>query len=452
MSFSFRKAQTDLTCSVTNLVMASLPVIGSMLMSKLMHIADRTMLAHFSLEAFNGATVAIQFADVFYLPLLSLASMSEVFVGQMNGQRQFERTHVPILQIILFLTLAWAVIFPFAWTLTPAQIPEALRASGVSYFRVDLASLPIYIVFSTLTAFFVGTRRPNVILPAVLVSNGVNILLDWVLIFGHFGLPAMGALGAALATSVASLAAVVVLALFFVNPYNAENYGTRRITFDAPLLRQHLKIGAPYAFSEFVEMIVWAALTALLAKVSAADLTINNIALVMWTFFMFLTEGFQKGVIALASNAIGAGRAHLLPRLLRSMGKVTFFFAGLSALPFLVFVQSIVSGGFDIHDLELMQPFRIVFFLLWVSMVACVIVHSCLEGILSAGGDTRFVMIIRMTSIAIAAFIIGVCTATNTLSVYVSWWVTICQQVLNGICFYIRYKRGHWRHSLVGPV
>lgn len=435
-----------------NLIVASLPVIGSMLMSKLMHVADRTMLAHYSLEAFNGATVAIQFADVFYLPLLSLASISEVFVGQMNGQRQFERTHVPILQIILFLTLAWAVMLPFAWTWTPSQIPETLRASGTSYFHVGMASLPIYIVFSTLTAFFVGTRRPNVILPAVLVSNVFNILLDWILIFGHFGLPAMGALGAALATSVASLAAVIVLALFFVSPYNAENYGTRRITFDAPLLRQHIKVGAPYAFSEFIEMIVWAVLTALLARVSEADLTLNNIALVMWVFFMFLTEGFQKGVIALASNAIGAGRAHLLPRLLRSMGKVTVFFAGLSALPFLVFAAPIISAGFEIHQPELLLPGRIVFFLLWVSMVACVIVHSCLEGILSAGGDTRFVMVIRMISIAIVATIIGVCTVAGCLNVYVSWWATICQQVFNGVCFYVRYKRGHWRHNLVAPI
>lgn len=414
-----------------------------------MHITDRIMLAHYSLEALNGATIAIQFADIFYLPLLSLASISEVFVGQMNGRRQFERTHVPILQVILFLTLAWAVLFPFSWVFAPKLIPEAWHASGCPYFHVDMASLPIYIAFSTLTAFFVGTRRPNAILPAVLVSNVFNIGLDWLLIFGHGGLPAMGALGAALATTIASAAAVIVLALFYISPYNAENYGTRCLTFDAPLLRQQLKVGAPYALSEFIEMMVWAALTALLARVSEADLTINNVALVMWIFFMFLTEGFQKGVIALASNCLGAGKEAFLPRLIRSMGLMALAFAGLSALPLLVFAKLLVTQGFAITDPSLLVPFRDIFLLLWLSMIGVILVHSCLEGILSAGGDTQFVMAIRMMSIAAIALVIGLCWKMGRLSVYVSWWVTIGQQVFNGLCFYLRYRSGRWKHMLV---
>lgn len=112
------------------------------------------MLAHYSTEALNGAMVAMQAGDVlYYLPVLSLASISAVFVGQMNGKHQFEKTSTPIFQIIAFLTTIWALIIPFILYYTPTIIPESLHKSGCPFFIIRIAVIPIYAAFTALTAF-----------------------------------------------------------------------------------------------------------------------------------------------------------------------------------------------------------------------------------------------------------------------------------------------------------
>lgn len=94
--------QTRIDCSVANLLSVSLPVILSMLSGTLMQVLDRAMLSHFSSHAMDGATFASQLLDLFLLPMLSFATVSEVFVGQLNGARQFKRTSTPVVQMALF--------------------------------------------------------------------------------------------------------------------------------------------------------------------------------------------------------------------------------------------------------------------------------------------------------------------------------------------------------------
>jgi MATE family multidrug resistance protein len=245
-----KRTQTELSCSVESLLAASLPMIISLLSGTLMHLSDRAMLAYYSLTAMNAAALAQQAGNIILFPLLCFATISEVFVGQFNGAKLFHKTSLPILQNILFLMLCCAWVCPLAYKHCHWVISPALYADGAPYFAVAMFIIPFTLIHSSFSSFFIGTRRPNIILYSVLIANIMNIGLDWLFIFG-FGdiIPAMGARGAAIATLISTIVSAIILLYCFLSKYNAMHYNTRRISFDKHLLKKNIFLGLPFSFS-----------------------------------------------------------------------------------------------------------------------------------------------------------------------------------------------------------
>ncbi|MDR1907836.1 MAG: hypothetical protein LBQ43_03160 [Holosporales bacterium] len=442
--------QSDLSCSISNLMAMSLPVIISVLSGTLMYTMDRVLLAHYSLEAMNGAGFAHQVVDIFVLPFLSFAAISEAFVGQFNGARQFKKASDPIMQIAISLICGWVVVFPFAICSRSFFIPASVYSEGNPYFCIGMIMIPFQIINSSISAFFVGTRRPKVILTAVLTANILNLVLDWAFIFGVGPIPPMGAKGAAIASLIATITSAIILGALFFNHYNAQNYDTRHMNFDWVILKRNLYIGAPYALSEFIEMSIWVTVLLLLEHISMDAVTLQNVGVTIWVFLAFISEGLQKGVMSLASNCIGAGKDILIRRLVRSMMWITCIWAVVSAVPLLLYPDPLLGFAFNITEATLLKDYRVLLFLLWLSYIFLLLSFSCLGGILSSGGDTKFVTCVKISSIFSCVVIpVGAFVYFGELTALTSWWLCVFQQIFNGIFFYKRFKKGTWKHNMV---
>jgi MATE family multidrug resistance protein len=450
MLFDTKIARTDLSCSISNLFATSLPMILSTLTGTIMHTFDRVLLSHYSVESMNGAALACHVLECLALPLLTYATISEVFVGQYNGAAQFKKTSIPVFQITIFLLAILAVATPIALKYGRTFIPSALYKEGFAYFFWGLLTVPFQIMGASIAAFFVGTRRSATIFSSVAVANVLNVILDIPFIFGWWIIPAMGAKGAAIASLIASVVSVMMLLYFFLNEYNSENYNTRHICIDWQLLWKNLTIGSPIAISELVEMIVWVALINILAAVSIASVTVHNIAITLWIFFVFVTDGFQKGVIALASNCLGAGKDFFIKKLIRSMGVITLVFAICSS-SVLVFLQEVVVRYiFGINDPVVIAQAKPVLILLWMTLTLILIVQCCLHGILSSVGDTKFLTYVRCSTIILFLGVpILIFSHYGRLTVQISWLLCVIQYSVNGAFFYWRYKSGKWKNKLI---
>jgi MATE family multidrug resistance protein len=441
---------TDISCSVPNLLAISLPVICSIMSGTLMYIFDRILLAHYSVEAMNGAGVAHWGTDLFLLPLLSFAAISEVFVGQFNGARQFKKASDPIMQIAVFLILVWVIILPIALYLRKYFIPASLWQEGNPYYCIGMIMIPFQVINSSISAFFIGTRRPNIILIATLIANTINCTLDYFFIFGIGPIPPLGAKGAALGSLIAIITSAGILGASFFNSYNSQNYDSRHLSVDFKILTRNIRLGAPYALSEFFELSFWLILLLFLEKISMDAVTIQNVGCAIWVLFTFISEGFQKGVMGLASNCLGAGKDILIRRLLRSMLWITFWFAIFSAIPLLFYPEQLIEAAFKITAPRLMADIKVLLLLMWLSYIILLVSHSCMGGILSSGGDTTFVTIVKMSSV-LFCLIIPVCIfySRGELTALTGWWLGIFQITFNGIFFYGRYRDGKWKSNVI---
>jgi MATE family multidrug resistance protein len=294
------------------------------------------------------------------------------------------------------------------------------------------------------------------ILSSVIIGNIVNIMLDYVFIFGVSGfggsgvIPPMGAAGAALATLVGAAISLAIMVVLYFNDTNAENYGTRHIRIDTKILKKNVMLSTPYAAALMIDMGTWVMVTNTLAKVSIEEVTTNSACLTIWTFLIFILEGLQKGVVALASNCIGAKVEYRIATLIRSVIKISMCTALFTMLLFVVFPGVIFKFCFGIENFKSLPNCQIILLVQWVSFSIITFSSGGLIGVLRAGGDENFITLIRTTSFSIFVIIpVVVASSLGVMTTLVSWSLGAVNIVIAATCFWLRYKSGRWRRVLV---
>jgi MATE family multidrug resistance protein len=445
------EVEARVNCSVASVVSVAFPIVLSLLSSNLMHLFARSLLAHFSITEMNGAAIAQQASNIILLPLLCFATISEVFVGQFNGAKAFRKASIPILQIIVFLLACCCFVCPLSVFFCRFLIPENLYHVGYPYFIVCMLIAPFQVIQSSVASFFVGTRRPSVIFYSVLFANIINIALAYFLIFGVDGvLKPLGAKGAAYATLISTIISSGVLLGVFLSHSNAIIYETRSFHFDSAILKKTIALGLPFAISHALEMCIWASLAKVLASVSVIEVTIQNVCVTLLNFFIFFADGVQKGGVALSSNCIGANQKDLISNLISSLVKVSLLVCLLIAIPLLFFPEISLKFVFNIFDLQLIAKAKPVLAVLWGCLSLIMISSTCFGGILNSGGDARFIILIRISVMVLCVAVpASILHHLGHFSAFKSWSLGIVQQLINGICFYLRYKSGSWNHNLI---
>ena len=310
----------------------SWPLILGLLSGSIMMFADRVFLGNYDLAALNAAANAgMAFFSMFILPMV-IASISEVFVGRLNGEGQKEKVGEPVWQMIWFSLMT----IPFFTIGGRLLVPLFSYGSANVHLEADYFILSCdFGVFWTLTGaligFYVGLGRPQVVMVCTFAANLLNILLDYLLIFGIWIFPEMGVKGAALATGIAMASQTLFFGLGFLSSKSRATYKTQNFAFDWPLFSECIRIGVPAGLGRFMEVIAHTFFFRIISYTGELQMTIVAMVQSIYVLISFSSEGLCKAVTAIASNLIGAKRLDLVGRVIRSAmvqhTLVTFAFA-----------------------------------------------------------------------------------------------------------------------------
>ncbi|MCA9239410.1 MAG: polysaccharide biosynthesis C-terminal domain-containing protein, partial [Planctomycetales bacterium] len=185
----------------------SAPLVVSALSWTVMTFIDRVMLKHVSGEAMSAAFSA---GTVWFTTLclpLGVCMYASTFVSQYHGARQPERIGPSVWQgvwlALLFTPLLLAII-PFAPAFFSGvnHSAETMR-NEVIYFQVLMWGAPAMLAAQSLSSFYSGRGQTNVVMAVDAFFAVVNLVLDYLLIYGHAGFPVMGIAGAGWGTVIA---------------------------------------------------------------------------------------------------------------------------------------------------------------------------------------------------------------------------------------------------------
>lgn len=437
--------------SVKELWTISFPLILSMLSINVMTFVDRLILAKYDTSAMNAAVVAGLVFSIFQFGAMGIASVSEVFVGQFNGANKLQRIGEPVWQMIWFSLMTAFLFLPLGLWAGKYFIPiPEYHDQGIPFFRWLMIFGPAFPLVAALSSFFVGRGRVKLVMITTILSNVLNISLDFLLIFGvEPGIPPLGASGAAIATGVSQAVQAVLLLAVFLRRRHREKHGTGEWIFKPRFFWQVLKIGFPTAMSSIIELSAWSVLAQLLASVSAAHITVYSIGDSFFVLFTFGFWGLQKGITTVVANYIGAERENLISSCLLSGIKIVFAIMLIFTVPLFFFPEVLVKlflNG-DISpatNAEVMSYATNAMRWLWVYFILDAI-SWLVCGVLTAAGDTTFVMIMN----SISAWVFSIVPTYIVIghlggSPIATWMLCALYGLLNTLSFFLRFRSKRW--------
>ncbi len=298
---------------VRALLMLGLPLIGSNLAQMILHVTDTVMLGWYGVEAL--ASVVLGASTFFILFILgagySIAMMGMVASALGAGEEAQVRrdTRMTMWHSILF----GVAVMPVLWWSDPVlralgQKAE-LAALAQDYLRIAGLGLIPALLVSTLRSYLSALERTQVVLWATLAGAVVNVILNWMLIFGNWGAPELGVRGAAVATLVTQTVTALILA-----GYAARQPASRRFEIfrrfwrpDWPAFARVWRLGWPVGLTGLAEGGLFNASALMMGWVGTVELAAHGIAIQAAALSFMVHLGLSNAATVRAGRAEGRG-------------------------------------------------------------------------------------------------------------------------------------------------
>jgi MATE family multidrug resistance protein len=445
--------QTQLTRKVA--VLAA-PLILQNLSYTLLGVTDTFFVSRVSTEAV--AAVGLAGTVFFALMLLfrSTAGSSVIFVGKAHGAKDaaaigraiWHCLNMIALLSVVTLALPWLFTAIFQWA-APADNP-LVRQLGTSYLQIRAFEVPFVMFNAVVWGFLVGRGNSRTPMLLAWLQVAANILLDWLLVFGRLGLPALGVSGAALATVLANVLIALVSAWILWRP-ESHRFGTqlfRRSSLSE--LRDIIAIGLPMGLGDFIEIASFSAFFALIGRISTESLAANNIALQYMSISFTMGIAVAQASSSLVAQALGAGDGLEAERIGYRATGIAMVLMGLVGLSYLVAPEALMRL-FSHDPLVLAAGVAILRLVALYQVIdACAIV---LGGSLNGAGDTRFTMLTRLI-FAWGLFLPLAWLLAFPLGggVRGAWGGALVYLVSLSLAYFVRFRSGVWKVALAVPV
>jgi Na+-driven multidrug efflux pump len=296
-----------------------------------------------------------------------------------------------------------------------------------------------------LISLYTGIARPGIILLDTIILAIVNLALNYGLIFGKFGLPAMGIGGSGLASSIAEGIAFVVFIVFIL--LDKKNRVLNIFSVPEPdwaLTRQQLNISLPVVAHAAVGQGSWIFFFGMVENLGERALAISNLARTVYLLLSIPLWGFSSGVNTLVSNLIGQARHSDVLAAAWKTGKLCWLVSMVMAIPVLFFPGKVLYPLLGKSDMTLIGETQPIFYLM-LGILSFATFGSVMVNSLSGTGATWFGL--RLQVISLVVYLIYIFTVVNVLHSGLFWvWVAeiiYWSVMIMMVVYYLRTERWH---------
>jgi len=254
-----------------------------------------------------------------------------------------------IFSLGLMLITLWFVPLLFGFSLHD----EGNFSLSVHFIYMRVWGLPFLVLTQLFNSFFISISRSRMLIYGSLVATIVNIVLDYMLIFGH-GVPAMGFQGAALASVIAEVAGCLVMAsVFFYNKMHIEYPVAGFLHFDADLSRRTLGVASPLIVQFMFSIGGWLVFFFFIEHLGAQSLAASQVLRNIFGIVSVGTWALATTCNTMVSNIIGQGRQHEVKRMIWKIAKLSLIYSGVICVLMLFFAREFLSVYTSDKDLIL---------------------------------------------------------------------------------------------------
>ncbi len=417
------------------------------------NLADNIMLGNFSEAALSGATACNQLQFIFQQLILGIGN-SMVMMGSQHWGKKDTESVKKLANGALICGLFIGGVFFLLATFIPRQLlmiftdSEKIINEGVKYLNIIKYTYPIFALTNVLLPTLRAVESVRIGFIVSLFTLVSNVSLNYVLIFGKLGFPAMGSEGAAIATLISRTIELLVVVVYILAVDKKLKWRPHDLGhFEIPLFKIFLVTCLPLIVTDGLFGVSTALQTAILGHMDGAAIAANSVASTLFQLLKVASVGSAGAAAVIIGKTIGEGRLDKTREYAKTM-QIIFIGIGILTGITLFLLRTPIISAYKISDeaKELANGFLIV---LSITGIGTAYQMPTNTGIVRGGGDAKYVLIMDLISIW------GIVLPLSFLAAFVWGWhpiaVIAClnaDQVFKSIPAIIKCNRFKWIKKL----
>lgn len=398
-------------------LLLALPMALQNIITYSVGLADNLMVGSLGEFALSGVYVANQLQSILQMLVIGMGAALTILAAQYWGKRDTDSIK-GIISIALKFCVAAGLLFLLATLFFPEQLlrmftgDQEVVKSGLEYMTVIRFTYVFFCITQILIASMRSVQRVKIGMNVSIVTFFVNVSLNWILIFGNLGAPALGIKGAAIATLVARIIETLIM-IFYVRIIDDRLRLRLKdlLKTNMALLKDFFKYGFPVILGDVfwgINIAVQGAIIGRLGAIALASVSISNVVFSIMGVAVYGTAGASAVIIG---QTVGSGeyeKVKLYAKKLQILFLVIGVFSGIA----LFIVKDYILQFYNLSE-ETMVTATQFLTVLSITMVGTSYQMSSLTGIVRPGGAIHFVLIndlifvwlVVIPSALIAAFV-----------------------------------------------
>lgn len=435
-----------------NIFQITYPIFLTLIAQNIINVTDTAFLGRVSEVALGASAIAGVYYFAIYVVGFGFSQGAQILTGRRNGEHNYDRIG-PIfnngLIFIILLSLLFIVISYFG---NPVLMKYLVSSENIYHASLEYLNWRIFGLFfafinAMFRAFYVGITRTKVLTISAVITALTNIVLDYLLIFGHWGFPELGIAGAAIASVIAEAVATVYLIVFSLKKKNIDTYGIfvfRKIEWKA--VGQILNLSVFIMFQFFISISTWFIFFLFIERMGERPLAVTNIGRSLYILLMIPGSALATTVNTVVSNLIGADRKNEVLPFTNRMMKVV----GVLVLPLLLFTFFFPELFAHIYtdDPGLILAAVPVMKVVSIAMLFCAVGNIIFNAV-SGTGNTRTAFAIEFFTLFFYLGYVYYTAIISPSSTAVVWMSEFVYWSLIGIAGYIYLRKGNWRSKQI---
>ncbi|MCH4562834.1 MATE family efflux transporter [Halomonas sp. EGI 63088] len=428
----------------------SLPIIAGMLSQSLLNLVDAALVGSLGEVPLAGVGIGGYAMFLITAVVFGLSSGVQAQTARRHGEEDWGRRAMALnAGLLIALTVAGPLALLCLWQaprlLALINQDPAVNAVAVAYFRWRVVSLvPVAMIFC-FRGYWNGIQQTGIYLRIILFMHLVNVIASIGLIFGLFGLPAMGAAGAGAGTSLSLFVGLAIWALLSTRHATTSGFLAglpQRLT-----MLTTLRLATPHSFQQLWFAAGYAVLFWMLGRIDTGSVAVGHVLVNLSLLLILPGVGLGMAAMSLVGQALGRQAHRDAHRWGWEVVHLAWPCLAALALPMALFPDAVL--GLFLHDPALIAlgraPLQLTAAMIVLDAAALVLAQALL-----GAGANRMVMTATLTMQWLVflplAWWVGVVLDHGLLGI---WWVQLGYRCLNSAWFAVIWQRRRWLQLLV---
>lgn len=440
------------TYSYKHIWKVAYPILISLLMEQLIGMTDTAFLGRVGEVELGASAIAIVYYSILFMLGLGFSVGAQIIIGRRNGEGRFDETGKVfwnglyfLLGLAFMLILASEAFSPWAMKLLVSS--NDIYEAALSYVRWRLPGMVFAFITSIFRAFYIGTTQTKTLTLNSIVMVISNVFFNWVLIFGHFGLPAMGITGAAIGSSLAELVSLIFFIIYTRVSCDRVKYGLDKpARFSLSELKNMMPVCTWSMVQHTISVSTWFVFFLYIEHLGERALAISNITRGASGLIWVVLMAFSSTCSTLVSNIIGEGHQDKVMSLVRRILKLSYGIVGSIILLYCLFPEAIARIYTDMPDIvQASAPALIVMACSYLFHVGGQVLFLAVSGT----GNTQTAFKLEIIALAVYMVYCTIVISWMKVDVAICWTAEFVYGGMLMLCSWIYMHSGRWKNRSI---